>query len=264
MRIPFPARRAALLSGSALWLVAALAGCGRRDTSQPAALDTTGAGDSARGRTPADSPVSARPSAGTAALAGFAADTPPPAAKPAPSATKPKAQPAKPAAQAQAADSGGSGQSAANPSGGHAAKPAGGDQWVSYDAATKTTTFKLVAGPFVWNGYGNGGATLTVPPGSDVVVNFVQDDGTPHSAEVSSGEGPIPNAGGDPAIPRAYTNKVIEGLPQGATDVVRFSTPEGGSYRIICGVPGHALSGMWIWFKVDPAATQPSFGPTKG
>jgi hypothetical protein len=28
-------------------------------------------------------------------------------------------------------------------------------------------------------------------------------------------------------------------------------------------VPGHGLSGMWIWLKVDPAVKQPTFGPTK-
>jgi hypothetical protein len=73
----------------------------------------------------------------------------------------------------------------------------------------------------------------------------------------------VPNSGGDPAIPRAYTNKVVEGLPQGANDVIRFTAPDSGSYRIICGVPGHALSGMWIWLKIDPAAKEPSFGATK-
>jgi hypothetical protein len=138
-----------------------------------------------------------------------------------------------------------------------------GDEWVTYDAASNTVTFKLEAGPFSFNGFTSGGATLTVPPKSTVVMNFVQNDGTPHSAEVASGEGPLPNAGGDPGIPRAYTNKVVEGLPQGAKDVIRFPAPESGSYRIICGVPGHALSGMWLWFKIDPAAKVPTFGATK-
>jgi hypothetical protein len=135
-------------------------------------------------------------------------------------------------------------------------------QFVSFDAATNTVTFKLVAGPFVFNGFGNGQATLTVPPKSNIVINFVQDDGTPHSAEVQSGEGPTANSGGDPAIPRAYTNKVVEGLPQGATDVMKFSVPESGKFRIVCGVPGHAAGGMWIWMAVDPSAKTPSFGPT--
>jgi plastocyanin len=145
-----------------------------------------------------------------------------------------------------------------------AAGATGGDSsYVTYDAASKTVTFRLVAGPFQFNGFGNGGATLTVPPGSNNVWNFEQADGTPHSAEVATGTGPVPNAGGDPAIPRAYTNKVVEGLPQGATDVIKFTAPDTGSYRIICGVPGHALSGMWIWLKIDPAAKTPTFGATK-
>jgi plastocyanin len=135
-------------------------------------------------------------------------------------------------------------------------------QWVAWDPATKTVTFRLVAGPFDWNGYTNGGATLTVPSGSTNLINFEQNDGTPHSVEIASGTGPVPNSGGDPAIPRAYSNKVVEGLPQGAKDVIRFTAPDTGTFRIICGVPGHALSGMWIWLKVDPAATVPSFGPT--
>ncbi len=137
------------------------------------------------------------------------------------------------------------------------------DEFLKYDPATNTVTFKLVAGPFLFNGFGSGGATLTVPSQSNLVINFVQDDGTPHSAEVSAGDGPPPNEGGNPAIPRAYTSKVIEGLVQGATDVMRFTVPDSGTYRIICGVPGHTLSGMWLWMKVDPGVKVPSFGKTR-
>jgi len=141
--------------------------------------------------------------------------------------------------------------------------PAAADsEYVKWDPATKTVTFRLVAGPFEFNHFTSGGGTLTVPAGSTNVWNFLQNDGTPHSAEVASGTGPLPNSGGDPAIPRAYTNKVVEGMAQGETDVIRFTAPDTGSYRIICGVPGHALSGMWIWLKIDPAAKAPSFGAT--
>ena len=137
------------------------------------------------------------------------------------------------------------------------------DQWLSYDAGTNTVTFELIAGPFTFNGYRDGGATLLVPSDAKIVLNFVNKDGTPHSAIVISGDGPIPNAPSDPAIPRAYTNKALEGLPQEATDVMSFPVPANGTYRIVCGVPGHGLSGMWIWLKVDPAVKQPTFGPTK-
>ena len=136
---------------------------------------------------------------------------------------------------------------------------------LSYDPATKTVTFALqagargTAGPFNFNGYASGGATLVVPPGSTVVMNFVNLDGTPHSAEVIGDTDPMPNMAGDPAIPAAYTKDVTQGLPQGGTDVMRFTAPASGSFRIFCGVPGHGLSGMWIRFKVDPAAKTPSW-----
>jgi hypothetical protein len=138
-----------------------------------------------------------------------------------------------------------------------------GDEWLSYDASTNTVTFELIAGPFTFNGYRNGEATLLVPSKANIVINFVNKDGTPHSALLISGDGPIPSSPSDPAIPRAYTNKAVEGLPQEATDVMRFPVPISGTYRIVCGVPGHGLSGMWIWLKIDPTAKQPDFGPTK-
>jgi sulfocyanin len=138
-------------------------------------------------------------------------------------------------------------------------------KWVSYDAASKTVTFALEAGapgasgPFNFDGYTNGAATLTVQPGSTVVMNFVNMDGTPHSAEIIADTDPMPNMGGDPAIPAAYTEDLTQGLPQGGKDVMRFTAPPTGSFRIFCGVPGHGLSGMWIRFKVDPAAKSPSW-----
>ena len=153
---------------------------------------------------------------------------------------------------------------------GGAAKPAAGSQWLKYDATTKTVTFALVAGapggtggPFNFNGYTSGSAALVVQPGSKVVMNFENQDGTPHSAVVIGADGPLPNIGGDAAIPAAYTRDVTQGLAQGGKDVMRFTAPASGSYRIICGVPGHALSGMWIWLKIDSAAKAPTFGPTK-
>ncbi|MGH7628208.1 MAG: sulfocyanin-like copper-binding protein [Gemmatimonadales bacterium] len=36
---------------------------------------------------------------------------------------------------------------------------------------------------------------------------------------------------------------------------MRFPVPERGTYRILCGVPGHGLSGMWIWLNVDRRRT---------
>lgn len=227
---------------------------GTRDTARdttPAPADTTPAPGST------SSTDTAKPATQTS---GQRATLPKPSIDPGRKRTGARISPnaAKPAVDTAASDT------AAKPAPTGAAPEFPGDQYLKYDAGTNTVTFELVAGPFVFNGHGSGSATLVLPSKANVVINFINKDGTPHSAEVISGEGPIPNSAVDPAIPRAYTTKVLEGLAQEAGDVMRFTVPESGSYRIFCGVPGHGLSGMWIWMKVDPAAKQPSFGPTKG
>src|SRR5688500_20321808 len=93
--------------------------------------------------------------------------------------------------------------------------------YLKWDPATKTVTFELIAGgegassPFNFNGYVDGEANLVVPPGVNVVMNFVQKDGTPHSAEEIAEQEPMPNTCGEPAIPRAATAKGVES-PQAA------------------------------------------------
>lgn len=136
---------------------------------------------------------------------------------------------------------------------------------LKWNPTTKTTSFKLVAGvpgkaksPFNFDGYTDGELTLVVPENSTLVINFVNDDGTPHSAQVIPDARPIPNMAVDnAAIPRAYTKAVSEGIPQFGTDNMRFKAAPAGSYLIFCGVPGHGLSGMWIRLLVSGDATEP-------
>lgn len=138
--------------------------------------------------------------------------------------------------------------------------------WLKWNPTTKTATFKLIAGvpgraksPFNFNGYTDGELVLTVPENSTVVMNFVNDDGTPHSAQVIDDKKPIPNIALDqPAIQRAYTKSVSEGIAQFGTDVMRFKATPAGNYLVFCGVPGHGLSGMWIRLKVSPSVTTAS------
>jgi len=147
---------------------------------------------------------------------------------------------------------------------GQAATKAPDPAWLKWNADTRTLTFQLIAGvpaaasPFNFNGFTDGKLTLVVPSGATVVMQFVNEDGVPHSAEVASGTGPLPNMGGEAAIPRAYTISLLEGLPQGGKDVMRFTAAPDATYRIICGVPGHAPAGMFIDMKVDPGAKEPA------
>jgi sulfocyanin len=136
--------------------------------------------------------------------------------------------------------------------------------WLGWNPATRTVTFQLIAGltgsakgPFNFNGYVDGELTLVVPDSASMVMNFINMDGTPHSAELIPDQDPMPNMAGDPAIPRAYTIKASEGLGYYQKDVMRFRATPPGGYRIFCGVPGHGLSGMWIRLKVDPTVEAP-------
>ncbi len=78
---------------------------------------------------------------------------------------------------------------------------------VSWNPATSTVTFALAAGapgksgPFNFNGYTTGAATLVVPAKSTIVMNFVNDDYTPHSAVIIGDAGPVPTMGGEPPSP---------------------------------------------------------------
>jgi hypothetical protein len=134
--------------------------------------------------------------------------------------------------------------------------------WLTWDAGTSTATFKLIAGmqggksPFNFNGFIDDELTLVVPENAMVVINFINEDGVPHSAELIDATKPVPNMSGDPAIPRAYTRKALEGLNQGEGDAMKFKASPVGDYRIFCGVPGHGISGMYIGFAVKADARE--------
>jgi sulfocyanin SoxE-like protein len=137
-----------------------------------------------------------------------------------------------------------------------------GHQWLSFDAASNTVTFKLVAGRahgptrLNFNGYAQGRATLVVPANSKVVIHFLNKDSLPHSAAIIA-DGPIPTTV-EPALPKAATKDLTQGLPRHGTDEIRFTAPKSGSYRIASGMPGQARSGMWIRLRVDPRAKTPA------
>jgi len=142
--------------------------------------------------------------------------------------------------------------------------------WLRWNDATRTATLQLIAGvpgraksPFNFNGYTDGELTVRLPEGASVVMNFVNDDGTPHSAQVITDTRPLPNMAVDQsAIPRAYTRAVSEGIAQFGKDIVRFKATPAGKYLIHCGVPGHGLSGMWLRLEVGPGGEVPALVET--
>ena len=141
--------------------------------------------------------------------------------------------------------------------------------WLQTNAATKTVTFQLTAGltplngALNFNGFRDGGLTVTVPDQWTMVWDFENHDGMlPHSAEVVADRMPVPTASVTPAIARAYTDRLDQGIPPLGKDRDPFTATPAGQYLIICGVPGHALAGMWIRLKVSSTATEPAMEVT--
>ncbi len=145
-------------------------------------------------------------------------------------------------------------------------KPQIDSNWLTVDTTGKTTTFQLISGltplnsGLNFNGFNDGKLTLTVPTGWTVVIRFTNHDANlPHSAEVVDTTKPMPAGPVDPPVfAHAMTAKPLTGIPEGASDSLRFVASKAGSYMIFCAVPGHGLAGMWIRFKVAAMEKRPT------
>jgi plastocyanin len=146
-----------------------------------------------------------------------------------------------------------------------APRPAIDSTWLRADAAAKTAQVSVIAGltnyfgGLNWNGFREGGLTLTVPVGWKVVLNFAnQDPNLPHSVEVIADVRPLPTTPVSPAFAGAAGTKLVEGHPKGATEAVTFTAGRVGNYLIYCAVPGHGMAGMWLKLSVVEGATAPT------
>ncbi len=135
-------------------------------------------------------------------------------------------------------------------------------------AGTHTVEIGIVAGKsaadggFDFNGYQRGAMTVTVPTGWQVVVRFQNVNALAHSliiAPASAAQQAAPPS--TPAFPGAMTKDLASGLPKGATQTLTFAAGKAGTYAFVCGVPGHAVAGMWDKLVVSGAAKTPSVTP---
>jgi sulfocyanin len=139
------------------------------------------------------------------------------------------------------------------------------NKYMSYDPSTKTVNLQVFAadgsanGGMNFNGGARGDQTITIPQGWTVKMSFKNKDAIPHSAIIVADKLPFPATMDQPAIPRAYTNDVVGGIPTDGTDQTTFKTSTPGKYLLACGVPGHAPSGMYVNFVVSADATAPTY-----
>ncbi len=151
-----------------------------------------------------------------------------------------------------------------------AAEPAGGalsmPDWMSVDADAQTVTIELVAGltadnnRWNFNGYANGSGNIVVPAGYTVTINFRNDDPvTYHSVAVLEGSGGWPVTFDDvsPVFDGAMTSNPTSmtesTAPGGGTETITFTASDAGEYSLVCLIPAHAATGMWMGFTVSAA-----------
>ena len=135
--------------------------------------------------------------------------------------------------------------------------------WFTVDAAARTATIDISAGTtdandfWNFNGYSNGNATITVPEGYTVTLNFKNEDPlTPHSIGVDATRGEFPTVFDQPspvfagAMSPNPTQMTLATAP-GESVTLTFVADRAGEYSLGCYIPGHAVRGMWINFTVS-------------
>lgn len=136
-------------------------------------------------------------------------------------------------------------------------------EWMQVDNAARTATLDITGGEteannrWNFNGYANGNATIVVPQGYAVTINFQNvDPANPHSLGIDSRTGAFPAIFENPtpvfegAITPGAASMTDSTQPNGSATIT-FTADEAGSYSMVCYVPAHAATGMWIGFEVS-------------
>ena len=136
--------------------------------------------------------------------------------------------------------------------------------WISVDEENQTATLEIIAAKtsdnmngWNFNGYYGGNATIVVPEGYEITIDFQNNDQVnPHSLGIDE------QVGGYPAnfseVTPAFEGAVTEGANEmgtstqpGQSETITFTAGEAGEYAMVCYVPAHANQGMWIHFHVS-------------
>ncbi len=135
--------------------------------------------------------------------------------------------------------------------------------WMRMDQNARTVTIDVVAGQtdannrWNFNGFYNGDATIVVPAGYTVTMNFRNDDpANYHSAAVlqKAASWPITFTDPQPVFQGAMTSNptsMTESTPSGGSETITFTAATAGDYALVCLIPAHATTFMWIGFSVS-------------
>jgi uncharacterized cupredoxin-like copper-binding protein len=132
--------------------------------------------------------------------------------------------------------------------------------WYRIDEGTQTVELDISAemdGGWKFNGMSGGNQTIVVPVGYTVTMNFTNNDpAMVHSVGIDANTGTMPAQFTDPepVFPGAISSNptsMTEATAPGDSETLTFSVDTAGEYSLVCYVPAHALSGMWVRFTVS-------------
>ena len=134
--------------------------------------------------------------------------------------------------------------------------------WFHVDEANEGVHMTITAGLtdavnyWNFNGATNGEMTITVPVGYEIVIDFKNNDpAMAHSLGISAetgGFGAMVDA--TPAFDGAVTQNpasMTDATMPGEEERIQFTADTAGEYTMVCYIPGHAATGMWIRFNVS-------------
>lgn len=133
--------------------------------------------------------------------------------------------------------------------------------WMQVDHQAQTVSMDIVAGStddlnyWNFNGAVSGNATVVVPAGYEVTINFRNDDpNMAHSLGIEEQQATWPaSLQPSPEFEGAVTSNptsMTDGTMPGESESITFTASQAGDYAMVCYVPGHASTGMWINFRV--------------
>jgi Sulfocyanin (SoxE) domain len=136
---------------------------------------------------------------------------------------------------------------------------------VTVDKAPKTVDLNLVSSDMNtnsglnFNGYANGGLVVTVPAGWTVKVTYTNKESMNHSVGITTWAAKNSTGTFPAAFPNSIGPKFQNGI--GSSDpALTYSfktTNKAGKYAIVCGIPGHAVGGMYDELDVSTTEKMP-------
>lgn len=150
-----------------------------------------------------------------------------------------------------------------------AAMPAAGQRATQGDKPGEVALTVVAAqgdenGGLNFNGVDKGRLVVTVAAGNNVALTMVNKGAIPHSLQIIPyAQTPPVAAAGPPAFAGAQTPDPVAGTAPGQSATARFTAGKPGRYLLICGVPGHALAGMYGILEVSSSATAKPGGAAK-